>query len=345
MSEPAPATSAFRDAHIKGFDDLRLAAALAVVAIHAGGLGDASGCGACLFASLNFAIPAFSMMAGFLTVRTLLRPGTAVAGYLGRRALRLLWPYLFWTAVFLVLRHIVFDALLAHGRATPRAADSWGFVIFLGAAGPHLWYLPSLLYATLLAGGLCALAARMHWPCALPLALLAVGGLVASATLPQEDHTLSQLLAFYPLRLLGFFALGGLAADRKPWLDAVFMRWRTTWAFGLGLVIAWAWAMLILGLVRGLILPYLFFTGGLFVLAVWFCKGERPAWVQRWAGYTMGIYLVHPAYTRLLNVLLDRCQAPVTCWRVLAVVAGAFVLSGTTTAIGERLPLLRGVFR
>ena len=331
--------------HIPGFDDLRLAAALAIVAIHAGCLGDASGCWGRLFTILNFAVPAFSMMAGFLTVRTLMRPGTAVAGYLGKRALRLLWPYLFWTVAFRVLRHVVFDAVVAHGRVMPRATDGWAPVIFLGPAGPHLWYLQSLLYATLLVGGLCALATRMRWPRSLLLALLAVGGLVASATLPQESCTLSQQLAIYPLRLLGFFALGGLAADRKSRLDAAFAQHRSAWVTGLVSVVAGTWILLSLGVVGGLIGPFLFLAVALFVLATWFCTGTRPAWLQRWAGYTMGIYLVHPIYTRLLNVLLERCGVPSAWWRALVVVVAAFVLSGATTACGLRLPVLKGVFR
>lgn len=160
-------------------DALRVLAAAGVVWIHATSvLDDAVG---------RFAVPMFVVAAVLLTAQSLRRrPEQSALAFVGRRWLRLLPAFLFWCVVYEAMRQAkwVMNGGLDAVRLEP--------LRFIGGTHEHLWFVPFLLVATLLAvpamkfaiaGGparragvaIVAFAAGLAWSlCSVPAAIDAV---------------------------------------------------------------------------------------------------------------------------------------------------------------------------
>jgi len=230
---------------VAGYDALRALAATAVIAIHVMAAGIAASHapvvpGTWLYATYTFiwfATPSFAFLTGAL-IWAPRRPVTTWSEYktfLSRRATVVLYPYLFWTAFYIL-----------YGRYTPtelRPQMPLGSYIVdvirllaLGRASFHLYFIPVVLEFYLIAPLVSRAFARRPWLTG--LALWAIG---AFTTLvvgpPQSDHlaTAYRMLQ-YTLWLLPAAAAGGWYGTMRTRAEPVLARiWPLLLASGLAL--------------------------------------------------------------------------------------------------------------
>jgi len=230
---------------VAGYDALRALAATAVIAIHVMAAGIAvthapvvPGTG--LYATYTFiwfATPAFAFLTGAL-IWAPRRPVTTWSEYrtfLRRRATVVLFPYLFWTAFYIL-----------YGRYTPtelRPQMPLGSYIVdvirllgLGRASFHLYFIPVVLEFYLIAPLASRAFARRPWLTG--LVLWAIGAFTTLIVAPPESEHLATAYRMlqYTLWLLPAAAAGGWYGTIRTRAEPVFARiWPLLLASGLAL--------------------------------------------------------------------------------------------------------------
>ena len=270
-------TGTSRRFYLHNWDSLRIVAALDTVAFHL----------SARHAIWGFGLPIFLLLSIALGVSKVQPPPTQ--RFLSRRVARLVVPWLFWSAIMVVLR--VAYAALHHQELFEWAR--WPMVLY----GPriHLWFLPFIVLAGLAAHLVHRVAGQFQ---ALPLAALA-----AAPLLFLEPRVLGwpfeQWLFSAPAVVLGY-AIGRALAF------APSMRRLREW-FGIGLALflagAWFWWRAFPNTE-----PALFrFAGalGVLVLAAWLPNVDNRV-TRALTPLMLGVYILHP-------VVYLWCVKPLMC--------------------------------
>lgn len=168
--------AAERAARVAGYDLMRVAAAFAVVAVHASAtvLGWHDPAPEWLHWTNRFlatyAVPAFFFLSGVLVWGRPWRRGASCVGFLGRRASVVLVPYLAWSLAYWV------DGpghLPSSAGDLARQAATLGQLLVVGKTSGHLYFVP----AVMLAYALTPLADAGLRRSAAALPLLAIGAM------------------------------------------------------------------------------------------------------------------------------------------------------------------------
>jgi len=300
----APSRRPRSDRRLPELDLLRAGALLAVVFIHAaswipGGSAPArSGPYAAAIILARFSVPAFVLASGFALRRAYGRPDDA-GGYLRRRALRTLVPWLAWVPVYAALD-------LVFGKV---AANPHDLAVWLAYGPGHLYFLVLIAQLAVLLpflpsgrGRLMAVAA------ALVLLQLALGALRTYAPLPSG--ALAWPFTFLPQMeapfWAGWFLLGCVLSD---WYDR-FRELSWLWPAALALTVLGG----VLVLVEAFLVPgdqwrqgtYAFLwpsrlpaTLGVTALLLWLGREVAPLAGHLWAPVralsqrSLGVYVIH----------------------------------------------------
>lgn len=282
----ARAATAGRGSRVAGFDALRLAALVAIVAFHAGAPGSEY---------TAWRLPALAIISAALAAgREAPRPAAERAR---KSAARLLAPWAFWCGVYGAVE------LASHLRLGVSIVDELGPRILLTGTSVHLWYLP-FAFAMLLfvdmarrltdrlpPASVCALATATAL---LTLAAVAVEGSHrddAGTPGPQWLRTAPAV----------FFGLAVGTAMRREEL-------RDRGLLAVTVVACVACAAIAAGLRDDLAARY-----GLAMLLVapastW--RAQPPRWLAAAAGMAMGVYLVHMAVHRAVYAVSNRLPTP-----------------------------------
>ncbi|GLV47961.1 acyltransferase [Thermus sp. LT1-2-5] len=247
--------------------------------------------------TLHFAVPAFLFMTALVLGAGLLRD-FRLGRYGRNRALRLLWPYLLWSGVYLLFRY--WDA----GAFQPERLLHqllWGKAYF------HLYFLAVALQLTLLLPLFLPLLRRR--PPGLLFLALALGLTLLVYFLNRHYRFLpypgSFVLWYTPAILLGLYLAAHL--DRLPRLLRLWPLFLLLAGMGL-----WGYLPLALKVLQGLpvntfayqAFHWAYTTGVAFLLLVLahrLAQSPLRAPLAFLGRYSLQVYLVHPMVVRLLE--------------------------------------------
>lgn len=281
---------------LAGFDILRGLGAFAVVWIHAC---DTSSLARRLTSFTGFAVPCFVMMSFFLLQRKIL--GTPKESFVRRlwpRVTRLAPAYLGWTAIYLLAR-VVKHAVVGGGALEVE----WLSWLLLGAASYQLYFVPALIYGSILFLPLMmwgALAKR-RWGISMSMAVSAIllvstlwiARLAPYQRLPFELRQMVGLAWMVPLAA-GMAMLAPLGI-RLGWPGKMVACVVGGTLFGLGVAGWFKGAAYVLAV-----------TGSLFGLSLIRFDVRLPVWLSRLSVLSFGIYLCHGLFVEGLQTMLTR---------------------------------------
>ena len=312
----------------QGTDALRLLAALFVVVIHVAD--PTTTAGLCWDAAARFSVPVFVIVSGWYLLD---RDG----GGLARRGARLLGQMVCWSAVYLVYNMWRYGYEPTGLRGVGR---------YLLTQPPHLWYLwaiAGLYLLTPLLRPLHRAAGRGLYRYALALCFLfgcVCVTLVRTGHFPALAEILDRTKLPYGLGFVFLYLLGGYLRRfglGRPWAWALCAVGGTAVTVGMVLWAArdggdWAWA-------GSFFAPWAALAGAGAFAAVQGAARGRP-WpgarlLARLAGWTLGVYLMHPLVVDVL-----RHAGVHSAWLLVLV---GFALSLAVTAVLSRVPGVRRV--
>ena len=270
MSADAPPSPPGR-VRLEGWDRLRVLAALDTVGMHVAGE----------HVFFGFGLPLFLILAIALGVS---KPGPRpTARFLSRRVDRILVPWVFWSLLLAGERAL-------HTAMDGKAAFAWARPEML-LYGPriHLWFLPLILVAGLLAHlAHRATGSRRGHPGGATFALLLAAALLAlPAHLGAVGWPFEQWLFSVPALALGF-ALGRRLAHAP---DLPTLRRQLLAAFGVFV----AGALLVAWLVPASGAYGVRYAGGFGLLVLAACLPNVPdRLTRRLTPLMLGVYVLHP---------------------------------------------------
>ncbi len=269
-------------------DLLRVFASLLVVLLHVSAVYGDSGWGIVYNGVSRCAVPLFVMLSG----RYLLAQPPSVRR-MGNKSLRFFGVMVLWAAAY-------FAAELLRGTHSWQGAGD--FAAYLVTQPVHLWYLWAAIALYLFTPCLavfCQNAPRKILDYALALTFLfgsVVTILLRAGTFPLLAQVVDQMkldaTLGFPFCYLAGWRLGRHPLSRRG-RGGLFL------AGGLGLAATWAGALAFRGtgtasLFLSFYAPNVLLTAlGVYALFDGFCPGPRWAWLEKRAGSTMGVYLVH----------------------------------------------------
>lgn len=338
------------------YDLLRVAAAVAVVGIHAlaafataeRATGDPSGLLFWLDQALFVAVPLFLFISGALTWGKREPMGDAAYRRFMRRRLRFVGvPYLAWTVIYFVL--LPFLGEPAPGSVAI-AVERFTHMFVNGNAFYHLYFVPLLLVLYSLTPIARVLATRS--PELFVLAVIAVRVWLApeivlvirGGTLEIAEPLITNVLVYAP-----FMATGAWFALRRASVEPVLARvWPVPLVIGVGVLAAqapklvgpaWGNEAMRLAEYGAVVVAILGLTGLASVLAARY-DALRPVG-RRLAVLTYGVYLVHPLILRLAQQATGGPEAFAAPPAALA--AWVLVLGASTLVVAgmRRVPVLR----
>lgn len=277
---------------------------------------------------LHFAVPTFLFVSALLLARSLARkPKPDWKRFFARRAERTLWPYLVWTAIYIIFRLTILRAesdVMSVSLHTPFGTftlpallgkfSEWRRNLLLGKAYFHLYFLSVLLQFSLLFPLLFLFMRRFH---------LTWGGVLLLSILLQG--LAFRLHSAYLQPVLGFTMPGSLILSYilpilfGMWVGLYWERWGVVWKNGKALF----WLLMLGGFaaygteaVRQL-LGYkinsllhnsgaiLYATGMAILLLGWTTemnKSTRMAQIlARIGDWSLPLFLIHPMILYLLS--------------------------------------------
>ena len=313
-----------------GIDLLRGFAAFGIVGCHLS-LPDRTEGGWLVTSLCDFNVGLFAAVAGFLMSGV--KGADELLVYVKKRAWRLLPSYVVWSVVFLLMT-IVFDLVLDGGQVNPRlfTAQFWISVMFKGGSAAHLWFLICLFYSQVL----MALAFGVFNETKHGALWMLIG-----AGLVYVSVNLGNWYGTYPIRLLAFLVTGhGVVLLVRDRLESL----RRHSPFLLFVAVATLVLHVCLrNIVPGFYRDWLVAGPVLLAFVALDFKSARLKRVAAVLGATsMGVYLVHPLFTRALSVVVAKCM-PTLC-SALVVLSEWFLawfLSLAVASILLRIPFAR----
>ena len=306
-----------------GLDALRLACVCAVVVLHvAQKAGDAAGPTwlRVVGGAVLWAVPTLFVLSGFLA-------GVAPVGRflprLGRRASRLLVPYVFWVAVYFAVAWVVPTEL-------GRSLGAW-------MIDSHLWFLLTLLLCV--PAGL-VLTDRYSATSAVLMGAVLLGVRYATGWATPLDWHIS---ATYPfLNWLELYVVGvalgrwlGYPRARSATplvrlaapvfasvLAAAALYWAVSWSSPLGYIVVGAIAVLLTLLLR--------------------VSLELPGWIEALYPVSLGIYVLHPMFATAFAKVVPVAGSTATLWTIVSAACVVVASAVVAVALG-RMPVVRRV--
>lgn len=280
----------------KGLDWLKGIAAFFIVGCHIT-LSPRTGAAEWMTHFCNMFVGVFGAISGFLLAVSLEKCRGVKTDIL-KKCRRLLPIYVFWTA-FYVLVSLALGILDHNPDKIARLKDShyWISVIFQGGASCHLWYIISLVYASVVVILLNAALPKLTqkgW------VMLGWGGvLVYASTCFGKAHW-----ALYDLRLFGFVVTGvGVYALKSKFRVEVEERIKAHFVL---LIVALAGHALLNSVVPGFVRDW-FVVVPLLFLATSNIKHQRSVrGLDFLASTSLGIYLLHPIFAAVACMLIKR---------------------------------------
>ena len=247
----------------------------------------------------DFNVGLFAAVAGFLMCGNDCESWLA---YVRKRFWRLLPVYFSWSIVYLCLI-AVFDVLFDGGHINPRyhTVGFWLSVVFWGGCASQLWFLPSLFYAQILTSVFFCFGGKQRNG----LVWFLLGGVLIICSAGLDGWWYGR----YPLRLLAFLVTGyGIGVFVKPHIDVLKQY---------SLIIVGV-AIAVLGLhvwlrdsIHGFYRDWIAVGPVLLSFVALDFKSCQVKQVALTLGATsMGVYLVHPLFARILSLVAGKLISP-----------------------------------
>ena len=309
-------------ARLEMLDVVRFIASVGVIVLHASALAGES----LPIGHLGrFAVPFFTIIAVALTVDGMRRnQSKPMLAYGKERLLRIYLPFLVWTLAYILFRD--FKCLLTSDHSL--VPIDW-LLLIVGSAH-HLWFLPFILVATLLAAGAARFVLFRLSPALLVPVAFGAGALVLQVVNPWSQFSSASGDGLN----LGYFIT-------RSWnmLPAAF--------FGVGLGCVWpklctmpyrsllaclGLAVMVLSLVLGpffkhaLVLQHISGLGAVFfALGPW--RNRLTRMLADWGQAAYGIYLVHVLWYLALDLACRKSQIPIISVTVVFIIIATIILS------------------
>jgi surface polysaccharide O-acyltransferase-like enzyme len=294
----------------------------------------------------------FIIIALFLLVLGLERRPRSFGMVISEQARRLLLPFLFWTVFYSGFNLLKATAYGYADSAWAQLLDpvAWAQFLVLGAVKYHMHFLPTL-FAIILFYPVFRVAERQPW-----LACFCLLGLAARH---EVDGFLYETLfgsawlefAIRATKVFSYVGYGMIAAalaglwriskdqDRLSWLLPLL--WLGGLLFAVKLIATfqtittgqWAFSY-IPGYWADFLMPCVLF-------AVCFSQASRrwPAALSTWAPYSFGVYLCHPIFLDLIEILLlDTTLSPIA--QVGLKIGGTFFCTTILVLLLARVPFM-----
>lgn len=278
-------------------------------------------------------VPLFSILAGYswggLLKRT--RGDGAIYG------LKLfLYPYLFWSAMYMLLNDVFLDCFVRHCGFELSLGDVV-YNLFTGYSALHLWFLITLVYVSLIITWLYRMFHGSMWYGIAVAALLALSIIVPEMDFMATPNRYVEYFHTWFFWVLPGFSIGLLAAIPKS--KVYEKRWIKSYALPsmwiLGVI------MLFCGHGRGIELPL---AAALIVTALVFPRVDTPKWTVATISYIMGVYLIHALFTSAFNVALrltpEHPLPELLAWPVAVIIF--FVSWGVVWAL-RKIPVVKNL--
>lgn len=279
------------------------------------------------YTDLNVAV--FSALAGFFFFGG---SRESFGGYLRKRCLRLLVPYLLWTLVYIVFS----SGFHTFSTGTPDFSFLKGrrlmAILIHGDASAHLWFVVSLFYAQVML---------------FPVRAVRLGWLMLAGSLMIESLIVGHFCwwVFYPLRMFGFFLIGSwlrTIADmrRMSWMHVVML----AAMFSLGVYALSCWS-------GWLALNEALVAAPVCVVAVRFRRefsAKTSLFLRKLGEMTFIVYFVHLLFTITFREIIVRICPVQNVFVYILDQSLAFVLSMAFAFVlmnlGRRYPFVRAFY-
>lgn len=319
---------------LDGFDWLRAAGAFAVVWIHGC---DTSSLARQLSSLAGFAVPCFVLMSFFLLQDRIGRDAAPKAMALAwRRLARLAPAYLGWTLIYLVARW------LKHRAGGAGFEPEWLSWVFLGGASYQLYFVPLLIYFSILLLPLMTWAAapgRRAWGVGLMggLSVLLLGAATAFG-----GHSLVMHWPFQLRQMIGMAWLAALgSALALAWPSGVRLGPSKRAAFASAALVGSVWVGCVAAGVGGAAFTILM-TLPAFLAALIVPSQRPPAWLMRVSAMSFGIYLSHGVWVEGLQMIAVRAGFALEYFpATLGVIVLSFAGAWLTCEVLDRFRSLR----
>ena len=313
-----------------GLDLLRGIAAFGIVGCHLS-LEPRTIGGGIVTSLCDFNVGLFAAVAGFLMYGV--NDRESWLAYVRKRFWRILPVYFSWSVVYLCLI-AVFDILFDGGHLNPRyhTLGFWFSAVFWGRSTSQLWFLPSLFYAQIL----MALFFRFGGKQRHGFVWFLFGGVLILCSASLESW-----YGRYPLRVLAFLVTGyGIGVFVKSHIDVLKQY---------SLIIVGV-AIAVLGLhvwlrdsINGFYRDWIAVGPVLLSFVALDFKRCKVKEVALALGVTsMGVYLVHPLFARMLSLLVGKfVSPPYSASVIVADWVLVWVVTMLTVLLMRRIPLAK----
>lgn len=252
--------------------------------------------------AFGMAIPLFAMFAGF-SIGGLLRKTKGIGVLSGVKLF--LFPYLFWTLVYIVLNNFILDVIIRKQSLNYSATDFIS-AVFFATGSVHTWFLAALIYVFIFH---IALRKILSSDRAYKIAVL---GVVCGAFLlhGRSFFNVCILTHFFGsefMYVLSYFTLGvAFSLPKIKMYSSVFM---VRYVLPIGSVIAVLSLLFLEVKISSRI-----FGVTLFLTTLVLPNVPTPRMLFAVLPYTMGIYLTHLLFTSAIGVFLEVFGTGSICW-------------------------------
>lgn len=245
-----------------------------------------------------------------------------------------IYPYLFWTVVYVVLNYVFMDVMIRHQQFHFSINDALS-AVFMASGVVHTWFLVVLIYVMSIHILLYKYLADKSLYIPLLLMVSVLSFVYYGASFFEGSFPAWRFFGFQFLKVLSFFTLGMLFSipktkhnteNRTRWVVVPLL-----WGIGLTLYVCFPASLPIM-------------VGVVLLTMITTPKLPTPRWLKATLPYTMGIYMVHLMFTSFVNVILQSMGNKVLsrplAWAMSLCIY--FACWGTVYC-ARKLPLLRNV--
>ena len=317
----------------EALDAVRFFAAAAVVLVHSVE-SPALGGWVNLF---RFAVP-FYLFASmyYQAISFQRRPDQPLKPYVVKRFRRLYGPFLAWGAIYLAARNVKRLTMIDYPPVKLSLSMLWGGTEY------HLWFLPFLLVASIVAAVICR--AILRWPATRwPAVAVAISLLLFVAFSPQprgmSDHFLSRTYALWQMWWALTSALAGMAFAWIVVFGSTPLR-RVPSIVGAGGIVLACWMLLQQALHGWMMLPRALAGLGCMLAALAPWHGPAVRALARLGRFGYGIYLSHVLVVEMIRATMHHMGFDPSIWLDLLVFALGFAGSISIAKLLSRNPKL-----